>query len=322
MPPATTAIRPANFREEVIEGLSAPHKRLSSKYFYDAVGDKLFQQIMRCDEYYLTRSELEILSEQSRAIASTLLEEEAMYDVVELGAGDATKSIYLLQALNNARGLHTYYPIDISANVIAHLERTLPAKLRDVDIVGMNGEYMPMLERVMAVSNRPKILLFMGANIGNMLPAEAVQFCTTLGQHMSANDKLLIGFDLKKNPQTILAAYNDSAGITKAFNLNLLSRINRELDGDFDITGFAHYPTYDPGTGACRSYLMSLRRQTVHIGEHTFTFEKDEPIYTEISQKYSANDILELANASGFVVEEYFYDSARYFTDMVWTPAK
>ena len=163
-------------------------------------------------------------------------------------------------------------------------------------------------------------MLFMGANIGNMNTEEAKGFCAELKSLLSKDDILIIGFDLKKNPKRILDAYNDEQGITRAFNLNLLNRINRELGGDFDIDNFEHYASYDPESGMCKSYLISLADQVVHIGDtDVVNFSKDEYIFMEISQKYSIAEIEGLAAECGFTCQQHLYDSNKYFVDSIWT---
>ncbi|MBC9913322.1 L-histidine N(alpha)-methyltransferase [Chitinophaga varians] len=307
------------FYQEVVKGLSAPQKYLDSKYFYDAEGDRLFQQIMQCQEYYLTGCEMEILTARSAEIAATLVQQAHTFDVVELGAGDATKSIHLLRQLLANGTDFTYFPIDISANVIAQLEQQLPAVLPDLRMKGLNGEYFDMLQQANTYSHKKKVVLFMGANIGNFNSAAAHDFCMELRDYLLPGDLLLTGFDLKKNPQVILRAYNDEAGITRAFNFNLLTRINRELDADFDIRKFEHYPTYDPGTGACKSYLISLEKQQVHIGQDVhIDFEADEPLYMEISQKYSLAETEQLAIETGFQPVARFFDNKKWFVDALW----
>jgi uncharacterized SAM-dependent methyltransferase len=183
---------------------------------------------------------------------------------------------------------------------------------------GLNGEYLEKMSHVDLYSRNRKIVLFMGANIGNMSIQQATQFCRQLHDHMRPGDLLLIGFDLKKHPRTILDAYNDRQGITSAFNLNLLRRINRELGGDFNPDQFEHYPVYDPGTGACKSYLISLVPQEVHISDKTFTFRENEPIHTEISQKYTLEETQLMAVQSGFDPVHTFFDSKKWFADVLW----
>jgi len=320
-PPSTatlTARRSATFYNEVINGLRAEHKYLSSKYFYDETGDKLFQQIMACPEYYPTRCEMEIMQHQSGNMARFFTEDSTDFDLVELGPGDATKSWFLLRQLQKDRASFTYYPIDISSNVIGWLENTLPVTLPGIRMKGLNGEYLEKLQQVNTFSSKRKIVLFMGANIGNMTVQQATQFCRQLHAQMHPGDLLLIGFDLKKHPRTILDAYNDGQGITRAFNLNLLTRINRELGADFDIEQFEHYPVYDPGTGSCRSYLISRVEQEVNIGGRKVCFAENEVINMEISQKYTLYETKSMAAQSGFEPVDTFFDGKRWFADTLW----
>jgi len=305
------------FYQDVINGLKASQKYLFSKYFYDEAGDRLFQQIMASPEYYLTRCEMEIFQHQSGDIAARF--EGEPFDLVELGPGDATKSWHLLRELMKRKAHFTYYPIDISSNVIGWLEEKLPTSLPGIQLQGLNGEYLDRMEYVEHISQRRKIVLFMGANIGNMTMQQATLFCRQLRDRMRPGDLLLIGFDLKKDPKTILDAYNDKQGITRAFNLNLLKRINRELGADFDVAQFEHYPIYDPASGACKSYLISKVAQDVRIGEEeVIHFAESEPVYMEISQKYSLGETHYLARQSGFKPIHEFYDSKKMFADILW----
>ena len=306
------------FYEDVINGLESNPKRLNSKYFYDANGDKLFQDLMNCEEYYPTRCELEIFSEKTAEICKAIIDGGDAFDLIELGAGDATKSAYLLKYLLDHHADFNYLPIDISSNVISYLNITLPVTLPGLQINGLNGEYFEMLEKAASISNKRKVVMFLGSNIGNMCVNEAEAFCAELRTHLSDGDLLLIGFDLKKNPKTVLAAYNDKDGITKRFNLNLLERINRELNGNFDARQFDHYPVYDPETGACKSYLVSLCEQQVKISKETFSFLKDELIYMEISQKFTVEQTDEMAVKSFFKPVNRFLDEKKWFIDVVW----
>lgn len=158
----------------------------------------------------------------------------------------------------------------------------------------------------------------MGSNLGNMRFTEAMEFCMRLRSLLKPGDVVIAGLDLKKNPATILAAYNDKTGITKAFNINLLRRINRELNADFDLDQFEHYPNYDPETGACRSYLISKKAQAVNLNGERINFEKDEFIEMEISQKYTLKDINDLAEIASFKTESKFFDSRKWFVDVIW----
>jgi len=306
------------FLHETLTGLLSEPKFMLSKYFYDATGDRIFQQIMEMDEYYLTNAEMEILQYQANQLSQAIAADGSAFDLIELGAGDATKSIHLLKSLLHNQLEFSYLPIDISAHVIADLEENLPKKLPELKIKGLHGDYFDMLKSATDLSGRRKVVLFMGANIGNMNIADAEKFCTALKSSLSPNDLVIIGFDLKKNPQKILAAYNDRAGITRSFNLNLLHRINKELDGNFDINNFEHYANYDPASGACKSYLISLKKQIVNIGQKAIHFAENEHVFMEISQKYSLQDIDHLAEKTGFKPLQRFFDQHQYFVDAIW----
>ena len=306
------------FYADVMAGLQASPKYMQSKYFYDTAGDQLFQDIMNCDEYYPTNCELEIFAEQTADLAEAILVGGDGFDLIELGAGDATKSSYLLQHLLDIKANFTYLPIDISDHVIDYLNSTLPVTLPGLQIDGLNGDYFDMLKKAAARSTRRKVVLFLGSNVGNMPVSAAEKFCQELRNHLSPGDMALIGIDLKKNPKTILAAYNDKGGITKRFNLNLLERINSELNADFDLSQFDHYPTYDPETGSCKSYLISLTDQTVKINGEPITFLKNEHVFMEISQKYTITQTDQLAKLAGFKTDGHFYDKKQWFLDVIW----
>jgi len=307
------------FYKDVVAGLQSTPKRLNSMYFYDANGDKLFQDLMACDEYYPTNCELEIFTEQTAELCKAMIAGGDAFDLIELGAGDAMKSTFLLKYLLEQKVGFTYLPIDISSNVISYLNATLPVTLPGIKITGLNGEYFDMLKKAASISKRRKVVLFLGSNIGNMPVSDAENFCKELRKNLAPGDMALIGVDLKKNPKTILAAYNDQEGITKRFNLNLLERINRELNADFNVTQFDHYPMYDPETGACKSYLVSMVDQQVKInGKECIHFFKDEYIYMEISQKYSVMQTNQMASTSGFKPLNIFFDSKKWFIDAIW----
>lgn len=307
------------FRIDVLTGLSSNPKRLSSKYFYDKKGDELFQRIMACPEYYLTRCELDIFQNQTDKLAALLSNGSSLpFDLIELGVGDGIKTRFLLDELIPTKVNFNYLPIDISANILAELETNL-SHLESLNIKTLQGEYLDMLKEASRISGNRKVVLFLGSNIGNMGMNDAKQFCQEVRSLLRPGDLFLVGFDLRKNPQTILNAYNDKQGITREFNLNLLQRINNELGADFEIDRFIHYPTYDPPTGACKSYLVSSVKQTVRIGDNTISFKEGEWIYTEISQKYSLSEIKSLAVDSGFAVLENLTDKKDWFVDSIWS---
>ena len=305
-------------KQEVIEGLSASSKFLPSKYLYDKAGDRLFQDIMVMPEYYLTTCELDIFKNRTAEIADIITQGARPFDLIELGAGDAMKSSFLLKYLMNAGVEFTYRPIDISGNILNELEDRLRTEIPELKIDSLAGEYFDMLSEATALSPRRKVVLFLGGNIGNMEWNEIEEFCMELNHSLSKGDMVLIGFDLRKNPHTILNAYNDKAGITAAFNLNLLTRLNRELGADFDPAKFQHYQTYDPVSGACRSYLVSLTEQKVAIGDLIFPFRQNELINIEVSQKFSPGEIADLAEQSEFKLLKNIHDSKSWFVDSAW----
>jgi L-histidine N-alpha-methyltransferase len=306
------------FLHEVLKGLESTPKYLQSKYFYDKKGDEIFMQIMNSDEYYLTNCEMEIFSTQTSEIADIIIDQHHNFDVVELGPGDAVKSMYLLKELVNKKAISTYFPVDISNNIINLLHKKLPEQLPDLNIHGLNGEYLAMLSSAKQISKKIKLVLFLGSNIGNILKEEVREFCQVLRSQLSKGDMVLIGMDLVKNPRQILAAYDDRNGYTRDFNLNLLQRINDELGGNFNIEAFEHYATYDPATGTCKSYLISIKDQDVTIDNVISNFKKNEPVFMEVSQKYSVGESDEIARQSGFAPIAHFFDKNEWFTDVIW----
>lgn len=309
------------FADSVRDGLGTMPKSLSSRYFYDAEGDRLFQAIMASPDYYLTDCEREILRDQGLNIARAAAQ-GGPFELVELGAGDGSKICHLLDALHALEIEFVFKPLDISANVLQLLEERLRPGRPWLVMEPIAGNYMHWL----AEKRRPgvrRIFAFMGSNLGNFTEEGAIAFLRAIRESMTQEDLLLIGLDLKKDPAVIRAAYDDEAGITARFNLNLLERINRELGGDFDIDAFSHRPDYDADSGAARSYLRSDRDQRVNIAalKTSFAFAEGELVHMEISQKYDQEQLNALARASGFEVWQTFTDRRGYFTDQLWRPA-
>ena len=305
------------FKADVLAGLSATPKHLSSKYFYDEIGDKLFQQIMAMPEYYLTDCEMEIFSEQTAGIIDAFgFDMDREFDIIELGAGDGSKTIHLLSYLINQGRQFNYLPVDISANALSIIERRLLAELPTLSIDTMQGEYFSVLERRMNTSN-PKVVLFIGSNLGNFEDDQAHDFIQSIASHLNPGDKLLLGLDQIKSEDIVLPAYNDAAGITKAFNLNLLTRINKELGGNFDIAQFAHQPEYSEVTGYTKSYLKSLKAQEVQITalNQTFSFDYGEMIHTETSRKYNDELLKHIIANTSLKLSVRFTDRRAYFAD-------
>ncbi|SEQ16280.1 L-histidine N(alpha)-methyltransferase [Neolewinella agarilytica] len=307
------------FAEEILAGLRSSPKQLSSKWFYDEVGDKLFQAIMAMPEYYLTDAEREIFQSAGPELLAAI--GGRPFDLIELGAGDGSKTQYLIEQFLAAKSDFVYRPIDISAHAISILGELIKTRWPLLPFQPIQNDYFSALDRLgSSGGDRLRLVLFPGANIGNFSPEEARGFLRHLRGFLRPGDLVLIGFDLKKDPEIILAAYNDPAGHTAAFNLNLLERINRELGADFKSDNWRHWETYNPRTGAARSFLVAEGAQTVEIAdlEETIVFEPYEAIAVEISQKYSRNEISELAEASGFELLDNLEDEKGWFADSLW----
>lgn len=310
------------FEQDVLKGLKSTPKYLSSKYFYDAEGDKIFQKIMALPEYYLTRSEYAIFKYYRQELLKRFIPPEGYekgFDLIELGAGDGTKTKVLLEYFLKEKTNFTYYPIDISENVLNELLHSLKKSFPKLKVQGIPKEYFKALKEVNSYNgHRKKVVLFLGSNIGNFDKETAIKFLSEISNVLDKDDLLLVGFDLKKNPKIIKKAYDDDAGVTREFNLNLLERINTELNGDFDTSNFLHSPVYNPESGKAISYLVSKIKQVVTIGDEKITFKAWETIHTEISQKFDVEMITELANKAGFGIVENYLDEKRYFTDSLW----
>jgi L-histidine N-alpha-methyltransferase len=308
------------FKKEVFEGLNSYPKYLSSKFIYDKKGDELFQDIMAMPEYYLTDSEYEIFDSYTVAITNHFKANSEAFDLIELGAGDGKKTKILLKYLTEKNIDFCYKPIDISQNAIDDLTNTLKTELPKVNVEAEKGEYFEVLERLKTFDKRKKVIMFLGSNIGNLLHSRAIQFLSKLREAMSQDDLLFIGFDKKKNPQTILNAYNDPSGITAAFNKNLLTRINSELGGDFDLEKFIHWELYNPETGTAKSFLVANKAQSVHISalDVTIDFSQWETIHTEISQKYDDKTISWLAKESKLTIADSFSGKKNYYKNYIF----
>lgn len=313
-------IQISEFARDTLKGLSATPKYLLPKYFYDANGSSIFQNIMNMPEYYLTDCELEIFKLQKEAIVAAISDSRSDFDLIELGSGDGLKTKILLEQLLKQSIKFKFMPIDISAEANAGLVSKLNYELPNLKTEAKTGDYFRILKELKKDSNRRKVIFFLGANIGNYSQDEADQFLDQLNTFTNPGDALLIGFDLKKEPGVIIQAYDDPNGHTQNFNLNLLERINRELNADFNIEYFQHHTTYEPISGDIKSYLLSTREQTVTLGimRKSFKFHAWEAIFMERSKKYDFNMIESLAANNGFKVIANFLDIRNYFVDSLW----
>ena len=311
------------FRNEVFEGLSNFPKRLSSKYIYDKTGDKLFQDIMAMPGYYLTGCEFEIISNNTREIGELFRDMEKGLDLIELGAGDGKKTKVLLKYMVENNSNFTYKPIDISENAVKMLSENLAHEMPTLNVDAEVGEYFEVLERLKGFNKRKKVIMLLGSNIGNLQHPKAIDFLTKLKDAMSPEDLLFVGFDQKKNPQTILNAYNDQTGITEAFNKNILTRINREFGGNFEVEKFKHWEAYNPETGTAKSFLVATEPMEVTIEkiQLTVSFDQWESIHTEISQKYDDKIVHWLAQEAGLKIETSFSDEKDYYKNYAFKKA-
>ncbi|HSJ66141.1 MAG TPA: L-histidine N(alpha)-methyltransferase [Anditalea sp.] len=314
---ATTTSYDQIFAQDILNGLTAPLKHLPSKYFYDDIGDKLFQQIMELPEYYLTRTEFHILEKYAAQILEPFIDRGERFNLIELGAGNGYKTKILIKYLYDKKVPFNYYPIDISGSVLVEMKEAFLKEFPNLDIYPIQGTYRSTLTDKNWQKGIPNLMLFLGSNFGNFVEKDAMDLMDYITRSLNAQDGILIGFDLKKDPQLILNAYNDSKGVTRAFNINLLHRINKELEGNFDVDQFKHWPVYNPDSGECRSYLVSLKDQTVRIGalNKEFQIKRAEPIFTEVSRKFSLDEIHHLGLLKGFKVLADFRDENEYFSD-------
>lgn len=313
-----------DFGNDVLMGLSSKQKFLSSKYFYDDKGSRIFQDIMQMPEYYLTNCELEIFETKKQEIFAVFNNGDSKYDLIELGAGDGLKTKVLLSYFHKQSALFEYIPIDISENAVKNLVTDLELELPEIKIIGKVGDYFRLMEEINQYNQSKKIILFLGSNIGNYNEHDSINFLKNLRSAMHQRDMLFIGFDLKKDPEIILKAYNDPHGHTSAFNLNLLQRINNELNANFDLQNFKHHEVYDSKTGTAKSFLISLKKQEVKILDlnKIISFKEGESVFMEMSQKYDMNMIDGLATKSGFEIVRNFFDERQYFVNSIWTLKK
>jgi L-histidine Nalpha-methyltransferase len=305
----------SDFASDVELGLSSVPKRISSKYFYDEQGSRLFELITQQEEYYLTRTEKKILESCSNEIYPFI---SHIKEVVEFGPGDGSKAEIILSHFMTWKSNDlSYNAVDISPSAI---EQSL-SRLSKFQFVRFNstiGDYGSFESST--INNQGRLFLFLGSNIGNYEPKQATDLLRRISLFMAKKDLLLIGFDKKKDIPTLTAAYNDKAKITRDFNLNLLSRMNSELGSNFIQSNFSHHGIYNPLLGAMQSFLISEKPQTIYFEtlKNSFDFDFGEAIHVESSFKYSDKDIFNLAQNTGFSVTHNFEDEKKMFTDSLW----
>ena len=297
----------AEFRDAVLEGLSRTPRAIPAKFLYDARGSELFDAICELPEYYLTRTETGILQSCTPELARLAGPGCAL---VEFGSGSSVKTRLLLDAMPD---LAAYVPIDISRQ---HLDATAARLRRDypgLRVEPVCADYMALGSVPADGNGAPRLGFFPGSTIGNLEPQDATAFLRRARRLLGDRGAMVLGVDLRKDPRRLHDAYNDSAGVTAAFTLNLLRRMNRELGGTFDLAGFAHEAFYDQIQGRIEIYFRSLRAQIVTVAGRTFAFAEGERVHTEYSYKYDAAGIAALAKSAGFTIDRTWTDPDRLF---------
>ncbi len=307
-----------DFAESVCQGLSSIPKSIPSVYLYDSIGSHLFKEITNIPEYYLTNCEYEILDNYKEEIAELLVKEER-FRLIDLGAGDGRKTSILLDYFCRLGLDFEYIPIDVSKSAVSELIKTVHSSYPETETLGLVCDYFEGLNFLKA-DGVCDMVLFLGSSIGNFTLEEAKRFCQAIGNIMKPGDYFLLGMDLIKEPSTLLQAYNDPAGLTARFNLNLLQRINRELEGNFSADKFQYYTTYDALHNTMRSSLLSREEQWVRIDhlDREFYFHSWEALHTECSWKYNFSDAEYFAHSSNFSIAKLFTDSQNFFLDAIF----
>jgi dimethylhistidine N-methyltransferase len=296
-----------SFAQDVIAGLSQQPKKLSPKYFYDETGSKLFEQITLLPEYYPTRTELRILRDRGAEIAKAIPANAAL---VEFGAGATTKVRLLLKQC----AFNAYVPVDISGDFLNGQASELREDFPDLAVYPVTADFTKPFDLPRQVKDMPKVGFFPGSTIGNFDPHEACAFLRSARAILGQGAMLIVGVDLEKDERVLHDAYNDAAGVTGQFNLNVLARINRELGGNLDLDGFKHRAIYNRERHRIEMYLISRKPQTVRVLDHTATFRTGETIHTESSYKYSIERFTALARGSGWAPRASWTDPDGMFS--------
>jgi L-histidine N-alpha-methyltransferase len=316
---------PADFladslRADARAGLTATPKSLPPKWFYDAAGSELFEKITALPEYYPTRAEREILQAEAGQIAAA----SQAKTLVELGSGSSEKTRLLIDALRAAGTLHRYVPVDVSEQALLAAASALFSDYPGLEVDGVVSDFDDYLDLgTREDRDGPRLVAFLGSTIGNLLPAERASFLARIRSGLSGQDRLLLGTDLVKDPAVLVAAYNDEAGVTAAFNKNVLAVLNHELGADFDLDNFEHVARWDPDQEWIEMRLRTVGRQTVHLPaiDLTVSFDDGEELRTEISAKFRRQDVAAELTAAGFRPEHWWTDSQQRFGLTLAVPA-
>lgn len=296
-----------DFHATVITGLTASRKQLAPKFFYDATGSQWFDAITTLPEYYPTRTEIGLLRDFGTEIADLLGHDNAL---VELGSGSSLKIRTLLDVVQPA----VYMPIDISREHLYQAAMSIAMDYPNLHVCAVCADYSQAIELPKLTMSYPRVAFFPGSSIGNFEPTEAKLFLQRVATMIGNGGKILIGVDLRKDPALLHAAYNDAQGVTAAFNLNLLTRINRELNANFELDSFRHYAFYNPTLHRVEMHLLSMKTQIVQIGETILEFQNGESIHSENSYKYSLEAFQKLAAQAGFDTLHVWQDKKSLFS--------
>lgn len=301
-----------SFAEDVCIGLTSERKFLLPKYFYDLAGSELFEKICTTEEYYPTRTEISILKNLSHDISKRNSEKNL---IVELGSGSSVKTDFILSSFCKERDYLHYVPIDVS-DILIESSKLLVKKYKNLFVTGVISFYEEGLEFIVSRDNSPKLIFFLGSSIGNFTENEAIEFMKMLKDNMSNEDRLLIGFDMVKERKILIDAYNDSQGFTSLFNMNILERINNELDGRFDVSKFEHRGVFNEERSRMEMHLLAKENMEVEIKKVNLkiNFEKGEKIHTENSYKFTYDMINKLAEKSGLNFSDCYTDEKKYYS--------
>jgi dimethylhistidine N-methyltransferase len=297
-----------SFADHVINGLGESPKWMSAKYFYDAAGSALFEEITRLPEYYPTRTELKILEQNAAAISAYIPLAAAL---VEFGAGSSKKARIMLRA---APQIAAYVPVDISGEFLAQEAAALKRDMPNLAVLPVAADFTRDFDLPAQIRARPRVGFFPGSTIGNFEPQDAAEFLRQAGRILGNGATMIVGVDLIKDEAVLNAAYDDAAGVTAKFNLNVLTRMNRELGGNFDLASFQHRAFYNAADRRIEMHLESLKAQTVTVAGRTFDFRKGETIHTESSYKYTVDSFRALAESPGWRPTAVWTDEDNYFS--------
>lgn len=310
---------PRGFYRDILNGLETAPKFLPHKYLYDDSGNGQISFGHNLEEYYFLDQEFGVLSRNISELTGTITAEGSPFNLIEFCAGAREKRCFVLTGLMKEKAVLQYFPVDISQDVINAVSEYLALNFPELEAKGLTSDYLDAIDDVSALSPLRKVILLLGTAVSNLTCIDAIDFFLSLRKRLVPGDLVILGMQLKTSPATLLTGQNDLVGVRKELNVNLLNRVNRELNSDFNIRKFEHFETYDPVLGAKNIFLISTEDQAVTVnGAHVLNFQKYEPIHMGILQFYSQEEIIKLAKKSGFNIIKSFSDTNYWFSNMVW----